>query len=803
MNRVLSILLLLALLEPAHARDTSAKLSQSSDSSSRMQLGFWPENGWVVQQFTNLVEIRFPGEQIEIVPEIGRFSGLREVTSEIRDEDTFLHLTLDCNCSVSLTGDGQGSVAIEVLAGSNAGNDWNQTGSNRGPAPRRSPLPRLKPTEQFASSGDPNDEGGIDVHEARQRLLEQLLKAAEAGIVSLEEPEVVTAEDNALAASESVEETENLVESVDLVDMKLGHDENASRIDPLQTEASESSQQKQTEPNAAGDAGNDVHPEMQTLDQAICYPPEAFEFPHVSNSHEFADQLAANRANLVGEFDQPQDDAAIAQIKLLLSLGLGHEAREVVQEFLPDHATTRLYAEISELLIAGHVTDPSTLEQSECMGDQAIWRAYIAALKDDGDAALEYELASGRSLGRMPLFLRQLVSSQIGLAFAKAGKWKDARRLESIALRAARSANETFGSTYMLSAKLSDWNGTPQSIDEHLRAARKDFNTSDTAVFEIAKRWLRSQQPAGLDVSGLIQDLAAIGRRERGTEVGYEAFVLEAKLLNVTSTREELVLLLSHGVSSGLIQETAQAALMAGLVAEDARTADTKPLALAYLDQPERYQHALEEQGFRRALARSMAEIGAPGLTKPFLRDGDLDDLVTALALTESYLEAGQVQDSFDLAATLPEGEARQLSQAAAMLASGQLDAARTLLAEELRESRNPKTLDLQKRLRREALTQGRQDIALEASEVILEQEDNSLIAEHAVILALELGQSGMPPNADRVLRSKDPETHAALAGLYRPVASESLGSDAANVSDFLSELDTEMNVIRELLEDG
>ena len=797
MIRAFTILGALAISATAQAEIVQADLSVPGGAEARINLGVWPSNGWSVQQFSNLIEVRFPNSQIEIaIPEDisaalpGR---VREVTSEIDDQDTFLRLTLDCDCSVALQGDGQGNVGI-VFHGTPRTAAHSAKPST--PAPDRAPVPMIKPDQTALAAADEKPEGtALDVEEARERLLEQLLKAADAGIVDLQDPPVEPVEQPDLDASAVSSPAASQIEQI----VADAEEPQTPVADPKG--ASDST--RQPEQDAASNDEQTDHHQVSAEQALTCFSAEALTFPDIVNQHEFLDALANQNRQLVGEFDRPNSDAAIAQVKQFLSLGLAHEARALLTEFEPDHPDKQLYADIADLLITGDPATSSILGRTECLGDQAVWRAYVKALEGDGQAALEAEIASGRSLERLPLHLRQVVAARIGIALAKAGKWDEARRLEAIALRAANSADETLGETLLLSAELADWHGDGQHAAELISEARDRQPTSDIATLELANRWLRDHEPHGLDVAGLQLDLAAIARREKGTEKGALAFELEARLASEFASREELVQLLTHGVATGLLPEESQAALMTDLIAAPAQTGSDQPLALAFLEQPNRFRYALEEKGFRKSLARSMAEVGAPSLAKPILKDGDLDDLPTTLAMIDSYIDVGQTQDAFDLAATLPEGPEKRHAQAAAMLASGQLDGAGKLLLAQDDNADEDRRSGLLKKLKRAAVAAGKPQLAVQSAEAILAHQNDADLAQQSAILALEAGHESMPEHAARVLLAEDAEAFAAMDLLFRPVTDETAATDAETVSNYLTEMDAEMAVIRELLEDG
>ena len=144
MTRHLLGLLVAGLPAVALAEPVGAVLSQPSPESPRLTLSHWPSDGWVVQQFNNLVEIRFPNTELAIVPEADLSEGiegwLSGVDQETDGKDSFLRLTLACECTVAVQGDGQSALQID-LVGSRAA--ASQGVANLGPAPERAPRPPI------------------------------------------------------------------------------------------------------------------------------------------------------------------------------------------------------------------------------------------------------------------------------------------------------------------------------------------------------------------------------------------------------------------------------------------------------------------------------------------------------------------------------------------------------------------------------------------------------------------------------------------------------------------------------------
>ena len=829
MIRRLVILLVAGIPLNVLAEPVSAVLSRSSADSPRLTLSHWPENGWAVQQFSNLVEIRFPNSALEIVPEGELAKGiegwLAGVGHEVAGRDSYLRLTLACDCSVAVQGDGQNALKIEIAGSPSEQNAQEATApeavASTGPAPTLAPRPVAKPQSSALAGVDRTSgaaQGEINAEKARERLLEQLLKAAEAGIVDLQEPGQDSVAGTGAApvdaAPTSVSEDTTSASSATELDAsssgpKLGRtvasQSKTSKPEQTQTEA-----QRLNHRANSTDVAEDAQADPAEAEPATaCFENDVFAYPDSLDAVAFSDRVAELRAKLLGEFDRPKPQTAVALAKTYLGVGLAHEARAVLAGFTASdgYATgeVQVQDDIAALFIDGAVPAGSSLLRPDCLGDQALWRGFAKALAGDAAGALEDEILSGRSLDRLPLYLRQALAARIGLAAAESGDWDNVRRLEAAARRAARSSANPLGPTLMLSARLAAWQDDPAAVTSLMHQARSDkLSSSEEATLETARRWLRLQQPADLNLDDLRRDLGALARRARGTPLGATAFELEARLAGTAGGREDVVKLLAHGVSAGLLPEEEQADLITELVAAPTSIDGREPLALTYLRDPDRFDAALGQASFRRSLARSMAEIGAPSLAKPVLESEDLHDSSTALALAESFLDAGQIQDAFDATAALEDGLDKRLAQAAAMLATGQLvRASEQLLGAAESDTKHPKRVALLKRLQGAATAEGNADLALVAAEALLAAEGAVATAQQAALLALELGHDQFPADAAAVLEAEAPEVFAALELLFRPVLPGLEESNRKTVAGYLAGLDAEMAVIMEFLQDG
>jgi hypothetical protein len=440
------------------------------------------------------------------------------------------------------------------------------------------------------------------------------------------------------------------------------------------------------------------------------------------------------------------------------------------------------------------------------MGDQALWRAHAAAREGDHAAALAAEANTGRALERLPLYPREMIAAAVGLSAVEVGSWDTARRLEAMGKRAAHGLGEASGPLLRLSSRLADWHGEKDVAKRLLRRALdSDPETSDAVLFELAERMLRSEEGLGADTAELRDRLGAMALRARGTEQGARAFELEARLNARIVTRDDTIAMLSHGVAAGLYPAHLHVALLSELATEPGMKELSRPLGLIYLEDPDRFAPALEQAGFRRAVVNSLAELGIPALSENIVRDGDLDDEPTAIALAESYLMVGQPREAIEIAQGLPEGTERDRILGKALLANGQLELAQRHLpapSGETSEKKKAALAALRDHING-ALESGDVEAALVATERLLEAAPSVATAEQAALLALEAGRNEMPAAVAQVLSELAPERQAAIELLFAPVPEGADATDPKAVAAYLERLEAEMGTIEGMLGDG
>lgn len=753
-------------------------LSQATDAPARLRLNDWPPSGWIVQQFDSLVEIRFPEWPAEVTVPDGLVGQLRQrvadLDTERRGADFFIRLTLGCKCSVAVMADGTDAVVIDVF------DPYGSTKTAEGPAPYAAPLPIRKPGTEPARA--PSD-GRLDVDEARERLMEQLLRAADAGLVDLK-PERGTQAPENQEAVEDPSQTEQPVQDAVALDEAVAMD------------------RPKADPKAAADVVVAEADRPRPRPKPACFPDEAFVFPDLLDHGDYAQKASDLQVQLVGEFDAVNEAAALDLARLHLSAGLGVETIAVLDEFVPDHRLAELYREIAMMLDDQVPPPDSSVLKDDCGGTQQLWRAFAKSLDGDYADAVEQAKQATAVLESTQRLMRERISAHIGWAAANSGAWEFARRMDAMATRSVSRAYGPIGRALLLTAKLEEWHGRGKEAFKKLKEARNlPGPVGEEALLQLADAALTKSDLAKFSTAALQEDLAILARADRGGAHGTKAFELFVKLRDHESGRDSALAALDEGVAAGLYPADRRDDLVSDVVGGVDVDDTSQPLALAYLDEPDRFAGALEKPGFRRTLVKSMADLGLPALAEPILRDEDRTDPGTISGLAKAFIAQQEYDRAEALLRGLPENPDRNRMMAEVMVAKGEIDNGQQYLAaadpaEENSEER-VRILDSMIDL---AVAAGDVDTALDLGTERLSLSADADVAERLALTALDAGREAIPAG---LLAALPDQQRARLETLFGRGVDPSEVKDLAGVEGYLDTLNSEISTIEELLKDG
>lgn len=829
MMRGLALAILLAGSGAAHAGEAAvpvaASLAERSEGA-RITIAHWPAGGWSVQQFENLVEIRFPGSAMEIgFDGAGHAGGGRvvEMASAVTGEGTVLRLTLGCDCAVAIMGDGVSQLSIDIVGTVPRG-----AAAADGPAPVMAPRP---PVREVITALEDGTEV-LDPQAARERLLRELERAAASGLVTLVDPDDPLRPDlggtSGGAATEPVAEPIAEPEDVAGADHSAGGSEahgvgaEASKTAPVGggTDALAARHGDAVPPHPApAHAGPAEHPATGTSAAmlegggmagepdgatpeaggdpeggAACLADDLLNLAMLDPQTPWISEIARLNAELLGEFDLPRGDRAVELARLYLQAGMGVEARAVLSDFAPDHPLTAPLSEIAGFVEGETPTDSMVLAASPCAGFQALWAAVGHAMRGDPDAAMAAEARAGRSLERLPSALRVFAAARLGHAAADAGNWEAARRFQAMGARSARSSEDRDAARLaLLEARLAAWRGETEGQSRLLGGlVHRDDDIGLEAQIALADAMADLQRRGA---AGLAADLGANALIYRGTPEGERAFLAEVMLLGTSDGIEAALDLAAQGLATGVISEDAFVGISGTLAGSGAHPGDGEALAKAYLADPSRFGGALAEPSFRNAMIRSLASAGLPTIAQRMMQ-GRMEDVPAdvVMAVAAAELALGGAEPAIGLVSALAAVPETTMFLARAELSAGAPQEALARLA-------GARGAEGNVRLAADAAWRaGVWDRAVPALGALVEADPKP---DHAVRLALAAyaaGSSDIPDAAREVLAAEAPDL---LAGLERLFETPPAVIAAPEVSALVEDIGVEAGMLRRLLTDG
>lgn len=766
---------------------------------SELELGLSDATAWTVNQFENLVEIKFSSLEVPIdLPasaEISETAQVSDIETTTGEGETSILLTLSCECQVAVLRGQDQSVRILVLPDNRAAVAELPAIEVAGPAPMYAPAPVSKPLGVAMGAAE---EGTVDVERARERLLEQLQRAAEAGLVQLENPPPAVEQPAIVAGGNLPEEPQSDSSSNNGVLTETQPPPMVTAEVPAGPAQVVAAAHSETGPPAKIGA---EHASVDEVQEKLCFPEKQFALPDIENSDEFLTLVSESRSRQLGEFDQPNPEAIEQLSRVYISAMLLDEALLTLQEVKSNDPPLAVLRELSLLLQGKELPATAHLSNSECIGDHALWRAFHEASLDRDEDAVKSESMAGRALERLPGNLREIVSAALGHAAANIGDWESARRFEAMAVRSAPATMLRDGNSLLLSARLADWRGEVDQAWKLRWSARQSNPPFDSiALIQLAEEVLKSDRALTSDTSDLRLDLGTLALIERGTDLGARAFELEARLSVSAEGRDQLVSMISEGTRSGLLPSDRQASLMTALLDDPLEEEASRPLGLIYLEEPEKFAPALKQEAFRHAVVRSLLELALPSLAMPLLNDKDKMDHGVAAPVARALLSEDDPRTAMELVQHLPDGPSKAALVLAVQAVSG---SSVEPTSDVLQAGTSADQIIALETVLDRALVDGDAGKAIDASRELLTLDPGVDRAEQYALLTLMSGSSNLPPEAQKILEAEDPAKVERLKTFFRPLPPRRADLNVDDASQAVEQLNQEMELLEALISDG
>ena len=830
---VFSLIVAAFLAPPVRGADPAeAALTVAAEMPSRLVLAHWPAGGWLVRQSGRQAALELPGARLVIpteaiaLPAAG--GGVSTLQSEITDKGTTLRIGLGCDCTLAVRGDGR-RLLIDIVGATRTASPTRHDG---GPAPRLARTPPARPGEGEAGRASAARDSALasEVDETRSRLLHQLRRAAEAGLVSLRPGRdglLAELRDRASIAEGADPAADDAPERLASPDGPGGSVARAAEREtpvrasfggprPLTGGATTQAARPAGPPPAPKASAVETREALISREPAsACIPSERFVLPDPMPPQAFVDEAARLRRSLLGEFDRPDPSVALELARLYLGHGLGAEAHMVLAEFASGEPGAPLLSAISRLAEGRPLPAPNLLDVPGCDGQHALWQALDAAIGGRPARALELLQAASGALEQVTHGLRGRVAARLGLAAAAQGDWIAAHRLEAMAKRAlARHDRAGRDMLALLSALVLRARGNLAEAERQLAGLADARSPIGAEALLLLAEWPASDEGEGaLPLASLRTDLGALATGYRGTPLGVRAFRAEVVTTGRVMGRDAAFDLLDYGRAAGLVDEGEYRNILAEIGAGlEGRAGDT-PLAILYENEPERFTRLLSDDRFRAALARSYISLGAPALAERVLRPDDLAGGGLREALSAAYLEIGDRSaarrlipgQNADLAQAVGEDSARRAIREVGEVgarSAGEADAAERARAAWANGKwhKAAETLRAAASAARPTASSGSASGGGES--MPRSDPDASQLALRLALAAKHAGRESPPVEALR-LAAPRPALEAGLRALFGGSAEPGRPPSPEALAGILKEASDEMRMYREVIEDG
>ncbi|MEX0283440.1 MAG: tetratricopeptide repeat protein [Paracoccaceae bacterium] len=329
----------------------------------------------------------------------------------------------------------------------------------------------------------PEPETGEVLNASRLRLLEQIARAANQGLLTTK-PEAKT----------DLKQQNKPSPSADASEVTLAA---TTAIDRDQSQIRFRNKDGTDAPNPA------------------CLPQSTFSLNTWNGEGSFQHQLGHLRAALYSEFDRVEDEAVVKLAKFYAFHGFGQEAVSVLQQVDEHSPKSALVLEIAQLVDA-HPSHPlpHLLTQAECETDAAMW-GLLARAEQGAPLKAEVADAALRGFSKLPVHLRRHLGPRLSHRFIQAG---DPPRAASVLRAIDKSTDPSDGATQMAMAEVDLKRGKKDKAKAQLeQVVTEDSKQAPLALIRLVETSFQQGTPPGKPQSALA---AAFAAEYRGTELG-------------------------------------------------------------------------------------------------------------------------------------------------------------------------------------------------------------------------------------------------------------------------------------------
>lgn len=215
-------------------------------------------------------------------------------------------------------------------------------------------------------------------------------------------------------------------------------------------------------PGVSLGSGLPDHSELAATGE-VCISAADLSIAEWGDDRPIKDQMAEAMADLIGEFDRPDQLAVEKAVKFELFLGFGAESRQLAQAFKVDQAANPALQSLSYIMDGEFDPVPAFSGQTACDSPAALW-AMLTMPSPDVGAKVNRE-AVFLAFSDLPIALRRHLGPVLADRFLALNDPQAARTLRDAILRAPGEAGPEVA---LLQAKLNLKNGDAEAAEQQL-----------------------------------------------------------------------------------------------------------------------------------------------------------------------------------------------------------------------------------------------------------------------------------------------------------------------------------------------
>ncbi|MEM7668463.1 MAG: hypothetical protein AAF317_04830 [Pseudomonadota bacterium] len=369
-----------------------------------------------------------------------------------------------------------------------------------------------------------------------------------------------------------------------------------------------------------------------------------------------ASEIARLRSSLVGEFDAPNLDQVEELAKLYILIGFGAEARHLLTLYGDGIPTKHLLMDFSHIVDNEPLAPDSVIARaSPCDGPSALWRAAadLPIETDPKRPGLEDELVD--ALAVLPQQLRKTVGTAVLSHFIDKNTLPMARKVQQILQRTPGSGGDNED---LALARLIALNGNDSAADAiYMRIAASRSARADDALLRLVDSLLERGEPIPPDLKDRLAFTAFVSRSgSQGVRLKLTELAARAGSADLADLLNELKIMRTNGAREAADVRTLGHELFEGTTSTDGAELS---YAQAIMEHGDLISPGPDGDPARSAVARQLIEIGLPNaaldLLYPALGRGTAD---IRIAAAEAFLALGQYEESLSVLGTLRQGDA-------------------------------------------------------------------------------------------------------------------------------------------------